>query len=101
MAMNAIFDKNERMVASTGGHSDNFTDPDLLRLTQEADARLIAAAPELYEALSEIMNGFFHKADVHVGWTTFIPFERFDRARAAIAKAKGTVPADAEANHRV
>lgn len=44
----------------------------------EANARLIAAAPELLEALQMIMNGDF-----------YMPKESADAARAAIAKAKG------------
>ena len=43
-----------------------------------ADARLIAAAPELLEALEEVL-----------GWETLCPVETYEMARAAIAKAKG------------
>lgn len=44
----------------------------------DADARLIAAAPELLEALQMIMNGDF-----------YMPKESADAARAAIHKALG------------
>jgi hypothetical protein len=42
------------------------------------DAKLIAAAPDLLEALEEIMS-----------WQTTAPRESIDMARAAIAKARG------------
>lgn len=45
---------------------------------QVANANLIAAAPELLEALQMIMNGDF-----------YMPKESADAARAAIAKALG------------
>jgi len=50
---------------------------------READARLIAAAPELLEALQEALDDWgFDKPDcVRLEWA--------DKARAAIAKAKG------------
>jgi hypothetical protein len=44
----------------------------------EANARLIAAAPELLEALEEVL-----------GWETLCPVETYEMARAAIAKARG------------
>lgn len=47
-----------------------------------ANARLIAAAPELLEALAEIVSA----AD-GAGWDQLDP--SFSKARAAIAKAKG------------
>lgn len=51
----------------------------------EANARLIAAAPELLEALREIMADL----DANYGCITQ-PHERIGRARAAISKATGT-----------
>jgi len=53
---------------------------------READARLIAAAPELLEALEDL----FHLiADAHDGERVFT-FNMQRKARAAIAKAKGS-----------
>lgn len=49
---------------------------------QEVDARLMAAAPELLDALIEIINA----ADGE-GWKQLDP--SLSKARAAIAKAKG------------
>jgi hypothetical protein len=43
-----------------------------------ANANLIAAAPDLLEALEEVL-----------GWETLCPIEVYERARAAIAKARG------------
>ena len=48
-----------------------------------ADARLIAAAPELLEALEAV---FAVIEDSHIAGTEYSPLEK---ARAAIAKAKG------------
>ena len=52
---------------------------------KEADARLIAAAPELLEALEEL----YHLIDdAHDGDRVFT-FELAQKAKAAIAKARG------------
>lgn len=52
----------------------------------QADANLIAAAPDLYEALVDVMAEIsFLGNEVHYFGTT----ERFDAARAALAKARG------------
>jgi hypothetical protein len=45
-----------------------------------ANARLIAAAPDLLEALEEVL-----------GWETLCPLEVYEQARAAIRKARGEV----------
>lgn len=63
----------------------------------EADARLIAAAPELLEALRKLANeahGFRAMADVYAHGHTNIAVldERIAIARAIIAKAEGTTP---------
>ena len=44
----------------------------------EANAHLIAAAPELLEALEELL-----------GWECLAPIEAYENARDAIAKARG------------
>jgi len=49
----------------------------------EANARLIAAAPELLEALEELMDGYLY------GCAMDVKRENVARARAAIAKARG------------
>lgn len=51
----------------------------------EADARLIAAAPELMEALEP----FAHATLTHTGQVIGLMREDFERAIAAIAKATG------------
>ncbi|WP_051439464.1 hypothetical protein [Bordetella petrii] len=48
---------------------------------REANARLIAAAPELLEALEEFVHPYSSE--------TLTEGERLEKARAAIAKAKG------------
>lgn len=64
-------------------------------IEQEADARLIAAAPELLEALEEIRlltSRTIHPTDTRQGWEP-VAVERLAtierKARAAIAKARG------------
>lgn len=65
----------------------------------EANARLIAAAPDLLEALKAMLesDGSNHESDESLRerhaagyWPTFIPI--LLRARAAIAKAEGREP---------
>jgi len=58
----------------------------------EADARLIAAAPDLLAALRAIVNKAHPRADYLNGDATHYigPKELVDAARAAIAKAEGT-----------
>ena len=53
-------------------------------LETQANARLIASAPELLEALREAFNAFAHDADGPVWADSTIA-----KARAAIAKATG------------
>ena len=61
----------------------------LAREEAKANARLIAAAPELLRELEAIANGFLHRAPEWAGWDTFITFDRLASMRAAIAKARG------------
>lgn len=80
------------MVAKVEGDTDNMMDPGAL-----ADARLIAAAPEMYEALagldafSKLLNEF---ADMHDSSILRETIEdpaaaALDKMRAAFAKARG------------
>jgi hypothetical protein len=52
------------------------------------DAHLIAAAPELYEALNALMGGD-EKMQVGIGGNPLYVERFIDRARAALAKARG------------
>ena len=62
-------------------------DDDILcALSNHADARLIAAAPELYEACAEILDGL--DAITPMGKWRLID-EWSAKARAALAKARG------------
>ncbi len=47
---------NQRGVASTGGYQSNMIDAEVLLAENEANARLIAAAPELLEALKKMLR---------------------------------------------
>ena len=72
---------NNRSVCSAGGYSDNCSDGAYI-LENEANARLIAAAPELLEALENIIA-----TDGNPCAITKCKAET--KAIAAIAKAKG------------
>ena len=50
----------------------------MVRSFSDADVRLMAAAPELLEALQELLS-----------WDTLAPKDTIEQARAAIAKARG------------
>jgi len=52
-------------------------------VVNNANANLIAAAPELYNALELLVNGFY-EVDSLEQWEMWI-----DQARAALAKARG------------
>jgi hypothetical protein len=71
-------------VAYTGPHHTPAHEyPKSCRLVDEANARLIAAAPDLLEALEAIMG-----SDVFE-WNGSAAFWLQDKVKAAIAKAKG------------
>ena len=67
-------------VASCGGYSYNGTDTEELQGELLANARLIAAAPELLEALQNMLD-YYGSASANV--------EALTKSRAAIAKATG------------
>ena len=66
---------------------DSIAVVDLPTETKDANARLIAAEPELLEALEEIM---FITDGRNSSW--FGQYRAYEIARAAIAKAKGEQP---------
>ena len=68
-------------VATCGGYSDNQRDPDELHGEQLANARLIAAAPDLLEALERLM--------VECDLVSEDAVKAYANARAVIAKATG------------
>ena len=69
---------------SSGGYSDSMPHT---RATNEANARLIAAAPDLLEALEDMLAQAEFAAEVRGGEGHMKHAMR--KARAAIAKAKG------------
>lgn len=74
-------DDQERLPIATADHADDAYPP--ARKQAEYDAHLIAAAPELYEALAECLER---------GGTTrgeWMPDSTYAKARAALAKARG------------
>lgn len=74
-------------VAYTGPHhTPPHEYPKSCRLVDEANARLIAAAPDLLEALEAIMDSDLWE------WNGSAAFWLQDKVRAAIAKAKGEQP---------
>lgn len=71
-------------VAYTGPHhTPPHEYPKSCRLVDEANARLIAAAPDLLEALEAIMGSDIFE------WNGSAAFWLQDKVKAAIAKAKG------------
>jgi hypothetical protein len=61
---------------------------------QQANAQLIAAAPELLEALRDVLRFEYDSGDGNQYGRCYrqIPKDAADRIRAAIAKAEGTQP---------
>jgi hypothetical protein len=74
-------------VAYTGPHhTEPHEYPKSCRLVDEANARLIAAAPDLLEALEAIMDSDLWE------WNGSAAFWLQDKVKAAINKAKGEQP---------
>jgi hypothetical protein len=80
MGPDVRFPGNERLVANAGGHSNN-VHSEAVRLENEANARLIAAAPDLLEALKALRE--WHRTEYQSDPKTDA------KADAAIAKAEG------------
>lgn len=74
--------RNMRWHIRAGGYDG--TEIVSLTQAQEADACLIAAAPELYEALDSAVSALMIAAELHPGLKPAL-----DKARAALAKARG------------
>ena len=79
----------ERLVAGTGGHTSNISD---VEPENRANANLIAAAPELYDALAELKR-LLTGADVRILGeniaTDIVASIVFDKADRALARARG------------
>jgi hypothetical protein len=72
--------------------------PSLL-LCQPANARLIAAAPELLASLRWLVSSAKMRSPVG-GWAYMISDRRMEEARAAIAKAEGITMEDDDGKER-
>jgi hypothetical protein len=75
------------VVAACGGHADTQRNPDSLFNELQANARLVASAPELLEHLYAIAG---YADTPHVDPNRALAFIR-ETARAAIKKAEGSV----------
>jgi hypothetical protein len=75
-----------KCVSITGVHSHYYEGVDFNTETEQADARLITAAPDMLEALEGILNSF-HES---VKTTAFLgEFPALKAVQSAIIKAKG------------
>ena len=81
-AKTAVVDSSGIVVAACGSHSNNLRDAGELEAEQQANAHLIAAAPELLAALQ-------HLRDAFIGTSIEVQADAMRNARAAIAKATG------------
>lgn len=84
--------EKERGIATTGGHQDNSVDAEELLAENEANARLIAAAPDLLDELERAI-GELEKAAQYVGQRDLgaamaMACNNIER-RKLVAKAKG------------
>ena len=79
---------NDRGIATAGGYQTNMIDPDVLWEENVANARLIAAAPDLLETAKTMLEYY----DAFVEDKTAFPGETemyADPLREAITKAEG------------
>lgn len=89
MGKDVRYPSQERLVANAGGHANNIWN-EQVTAENEANARLIAAAPDLLEALKEILAAGESYVDSADEVKAMLRFGRAnDAARAAIAKAEG------------
>ena len=91
----SVADSDGFGVAACGGYYNSEIDPaDLLKI-QAANARLIAAAPDMLAALDEIDSGIckemsaIEAGEYSIGQVVDLLVYLQNTARAAIAKAKG------------
>ena len=79
-------------IASAGTWSSNLVDGEELCLTQQANARLIAAAPEMLEALEALTRLVGNLCDLygHSAKTRLLDTTALNSAKAAIKKARGS-----------
>jgi hypothetical protein len=85
VASTAVVGSTGFVVAACGGHSSNARDPEELHSELQANARLIAAAPDLLEAARAAMLVLAGEHD-----TDSARQHAESLARAAIAKAAGS-----------
>ena len=76
-------------IASAGVRSDNTVDQELLHAEQEANARLIASAPELLWSLGVLLAMVSNDPEYASETAPFIHRNALEKARQAIAKAEG------------
>lgn len=74
-----VYTESGEIIANTHGAQRNFNRTEQI-VEQDANARLIAAAPDLLEALEEIIASECQQPALGCAWT---------KARAAIARTKG------------
>jgi hypothetical protein len=77
----AVVGASGYVVAACGGYANNKRDPESLEAELEANARLIAVAPDLLEALERALKTAEFEAHPFRPWHA--------DARSAIAKARG------------
>ena len=82
-AMYDVVSKKEHGICSTGGFTSNIGDIDAIIAENKANAILIAAAPELYAALDELLNDLGNRI---VG---FDDRRAVRKAEEALSKARG------------